>query len=91
MDKWAASWANWLRQREHEREMERLRMAQPRFGPGVRERVARAIHDGFTAQYQYELEEIKPHTFDDCHWQDQYLTDADAVLKELGIQPHDQC
>lgn len=82
--KWDATWVDWLRQREHEREMERLRMAQHVFGPGLRERIARAIHDGPTAQYQYQLEGIEPHTFADCRWRDQYLADADAVLKELG-------
>lgn len=89
MGKWDATWIDWLRQREHEREMERLRMAQPSFGPGVRERVARAIHDGKAGVHTLYTG-TEWHAFADCPLRDEYLADADAVLKELGIQPHDQ-
>lgn len=49
----------------------------------LRERIARAIHDGQNAQAQYEMSGIRPHTAEECEWFDQYLADADAVLKVL--------
>lgn len=52
----------------------------------LRERIARAIHDGPNAQAQYAEADIAPHPADECEWFDQYLSDADAVIAVLAAE-----
>lgn len=52
----------------------------------LRERIARAIHDGPNAQAQYAEADIAPHPADECEWFDQYLSDADAVIVVLAAE-----
>lgn len=49
--------------------------------------IARAIHDGPTAQAQYAEHGIAPHDFATCSYREQYMGDARAVRTALWGQP----